>query len=114
MTLRQSSIVQMYLLARHLSRRPSIPAYFRQPVPEYIATGLALYKNILLPAIHKASPVYSQMAYIGTGLDGTYYTSVFLNYLPHPQTQLTPLAQKIPFINSEKKILGCQQCAQKY
>jgi len=35
---------------------------------EYIATGLALCKNILLPAIHKASPVYSQMGYIGTGL----------------------------------------------
>jgi len=35
---------------------------------EYIATGLTLYKNILLPAIHKASPVYSQMAYIATGL----------------------------------------------
>jgi len=35
---------------------------------ECIATGLALYKNILLPAIHRASPVYSQMAYIGTGL----------------------------------------------
>jgi len=33
---------------------------------EYIATGLALYKNILLPAIHRASPVYSQMGYIGT------------------------------------------------
>ena len=35
---------------------------------QYIATGLALYKNILLPAIHWASPVYSQMGYIGTGL----------------------------------------------
>jgi len=23
-------------------------------------------------------------------------------------------AQKIPFINSEKKFFGCQQCAQKY
>jgi len=34
----------------------------------YIATGLALYKNILLAAIHKASPVYSQMRYIGTWL----------------------------------------------
>jgi len=30
------------------------------------------------------------------------------------QTQLTLLAQKIPFINSEKKFFGCQQCAQKY
>jgi len=35
---------------------------------EYTATGLALYKNILLLAIHKASPVYCQMGYIGTGL----------------------------------------------
>jgi len=35
---------------------------------EYITTGLALYKNILLPAVHRASPVYSQMGYIGTGL----------------------------------------------
>jgi len=35
---------------------------------EYIATGLALYKNILLPAIHRASLVYSQMRYTGTGL----------------------------------------------
>jgi len=35
---------------------------------EYIATGLVLYKNILLPAIHRASPVYRQMGYIGTGL----------------------------------------------
>jgi len=35
---------------------------------EYIATWLALYKNILSPAIHRASPVYSQMRYIGTGL----------------------------------------------
>jgi len=34
----------------------------------YIGTGLALYKNILLPAIHRASPVYSQIEYIGTGL----------------------------------------------
>jgi len=34
----------------------------------YIGTGLALYKNILSLAIHRASPVYSQMQYIGTGL----------------------------------------------
>jgi len=32
---------------------------------EYIATGLALYKNILLPAIHRASPIKWG---IGTGL----------------------------------------------
>jgi len=31
---------------------------------EYIATGLALYKNILSPAIHRASPVYSQMVFL--------------------------------------------------
>ena len=36
---------------------------------EYIGTGLALYKNILLPIIHKLyTPVYSQIGYIGTGL----------------------------------------------
>jgi len=35
---------------------------------EYIATGLALSKNIRSPAIHRASPVYSQMGYIWTGL----------------------------------------------
>jgi len=31
-----------------------------------------------------------------------------------PTTQLTLLAQKIPFINSERKFFGCQQCVQKY
>jgi len=33
-------------------------------LPQYIA----LYKNIRSPAIHRASPVYSQIPYIGTGL----------------------------------------------
>ena len=35
------------------------------------------------------------------------------NYLRHPLTQLTLLAQKIPFINFEKVIFGCRQCAHK-
>jgi len=31
-----------------------------------------------------------------------------------PQTLLTHLAEKIPFINSEKNYSGYQQCAHKY
>jgi len=38
----------------------------------------------------------------------------FSQVVPHSQTQLTLLTQKIPFINSEKKFFGCKLCAQKY
>jgi len=34
--------------------------------------------------------------------------------LAPPQTLLTHLAEKIPFINSEKNYSGCPQCAHKY
>jgi len=40
--------------------------------------------------------------------------SQVVQFLPHSQTKLTLLAQKIPFINLEKKFFGCQQCAHKY
>jgi len=33
-------------------------------IPHLTNTGLALYKNILSPAIHRASPVYSRWTYI--------------------------------------------------
>ena len=74
---------------------------------EYIATGLALYKNILLPAIHRASPLYSQMAYIGTGLvyaetdstDGAILLSKLL--LQSNETKLT-LILTLTLINPTK------------
>jgi len=45
---------------------------------EYIATGLALSKNIRSPAIHRASPVYSQMGYIWTKI---YCTKIYFHQL---------------------------------
>jgi len=40
--------------------------------------------------------------------------SQVIQLLAPPQTPLTLLAEKIPFINSEKNYSGCQQCAHKY
>jgi len=40
--------------------------------------------------------------------------SQVVQLLATPQTPLTRLAEKIPFINSEKNYSGCQQCAHKY
>jgi len=40
--------------------------------------------------------------------------SQVVQLLAPPQTLLAQLAEKIPFINSEKNYSGCQQCAHKY
>ena len=37
-----------------------------------------------------------------------------MQLLAPPQTLLTHLAEKIPFVNSEKNYSGCQLCAHKY
>ena len=62
---------------------------------KYTATGLALYKNILLPAIHRASPVYSQMEYIGTGL--ALYKNILL---PIIHKLYTPVYSQIGYIGT--------------
>jgi len=40
--------------------------------------------------------------------------SQIVQLLEPRQTPLPRLAEKIPFINSEKNYYGCQQCAHKY
>jgi len=40
--------------------------------------------------------------------------SQVVQLLAPPQTLLTHIAEKIPFINSEKNYSGCQECAHKY